>query len=416
MHEGQVIDRYEVVQRLGEGGMAQVWLVRHVTLGTRHALKVLTLSGKGLTERLVAEGRAQATLQHPNIVRVSDVIDVDGQPGLVMDYVDGPDLDHWIRDVRPSTLLAEEVFRGVLAGVMAAHRAGLVHRDLKPANVLMARDGDGRWCPKVADFGLAKAFAGDGPTAQKTRAGLPMGTPAYMSPEQIRDAAGVDERADIFSLGCILHELLTHERAFEGDDAITIFNHVLAGQRRPFQGPARLHTVVEGCLEPDRERRLPSCEAVSASLDGVRRPASTPTVDKRWLAAFAGVAALGVTGLGFAAVVGLGWWALSTEPADERAAPADAPEEQPADPNAPCAPGEGPVGWVQQTQLFGVRSGSTWRARRATDVRVNAAGREGHELVRCTLPAGAAAKVLVKEGPWLQLDGASLELPAPAGP
>ncbi|MCA9492747.1 MAG: protein kinase, partial [Myxococcales bacterium] len=133
LEPGDIIERYEVLRALGEGGMARVVLVRHTTLGTRHAIKVLTLTGPSLKERLVEEGRAQALLRHDNVVRVSDVLEVEGMPALVMDYVDGPDLGRWIGETQPDPETAERVFRGIVAGVAAAHRAGRIHRDLKPA-------------------------------------------------------------------------------------------------------------------------------------------------------------------------------------------------------------------------------------------------------------------------------------------
>ncbi|MEQ1508423.1 MAG: protein kinase, partial [Myxococcota bacterium] len=146
--DGETVERYTVASLLGEGGMAEVYLVHHVTLQTRHALKVLTLTGPTLHDRLVAEGRVQAQLRHSNVVAVTDVLDVKGMPALVMEYVDGPDLARWIRSHRPDAATAEALFRGVVAGVAAAHDAGHVHRDLKTANVLVATGPTGELVPK----------------------------------------------------------------------------------------------------------------------------------------------------------------------------------------------------------------------------------------------------------------------------
>jgi serine/threonine-protein kinase len=134
---GEIIDRYTVLSLLGEGGMAAVYAVRHNTLGSRHALKLLKIENEGIQRRLVAEGQVQASLRHPNIVSVTDVLIVDGQIGLLMEHIDGPALDAWLREHRPSQKDALALFRGILAGVSRAHRAGLVHRDLKPGNVLL---------------------------------------------------------------------------------------------------------------------------------------------------------------------------------------------------------------------------------------------------------------------------------------
>jgi len=140
---GTAIDRYDVVRLLGHGGMAEVYPVRHRTLGTSHALKLLTLSGRSIRDRLIEEGRVQARLRHPNLVAVTDVLDVDGAPGLLMEFVDGPSPDAWLSTQRPDPSEAERLFRGILDGVGRAHRHGVVHRDLKPSNVLLATDEDG---------------------------------------------------------------------------------------------------------------------------------------------------------------------------------------------------------------------------------------------------------------------------------
>ncbi len=270
LEPGRVLDRYTVVDELGRGGMAVVYRVRHNTLGSMHALKVLTLHGAGIRDRLVQEGRVQAGLRHLNIVAVTDVIDVEGSPGLVMEYIAGPSLEGWLLENRPEPAYAEALFRGVLAGVRRAHREGLVHRDLKPGNVLLEVTEEGV-IPKVADFGLAKALESDSGLT-RTRTGIAMGTPAYMAPEQIRDAKNVDERADVFSLGCILYELLVGTTPFEGPDVLSIFNSVCEGryisasERVPVS--RHLEQAIHGCLRVDRDRRIPNCEVLRTVLDG----------------------------------------------------------------------------------------------------------------------------------------------------
>src|SRR5690606_12548422 len=119
----------------------------------------------------------------------------------------------------------DEVARGVLKGVRAAHKAGFVHRDLKPGNILMARTDDG-FVPKIADFGLAKLVRGDGLSLSRTRTGAMMGTPAYMAPEQFRNAKEVDERADIYALGVILYELCAGRPPYEGDDLVELLDRI----------------------------------------------------------------------------------------------------------------------------------------------------------------------------------------------
>lgn len=266
---GRQVERYTVEAPLGEGGMAQVYRVRHGQLGTLHALKVLTLGHSSIRERFLHEGRVQATLHHPNVVAVTDVLEVDGAPALLLEFVDGPTLHDWI-DQPYDLATAERVFRSVVAGVQAAHAKGLVHRDLKPANVLMARI-EGEWVPKVADFGLAKAVEDGGHGT--TRSGIAMGTPAYMAPEQIRDAKRVDARADLFSLGCMLYELVCRRPPFEGEDLLELLTCVAAGEYAPPEDivpdvPERISAAIRGCLQIDPDERIGDCARLLRTLDG----------------------------------------------------------------------------------------------------------------------------------------------------
>jgi serine/threonine protein kinase len=235
------------------------------------ALKVLTITAPGVRERLVAEGKVQSQLNHPNVLRVLDVLDVHGTPGLLMDYVDGPELGDWIDETQPSLDEALRVFAGIAAGVRAAHEAGLVHRDLKPGNILMATGVDGEAIPKVSDFGLVKAVAGETLRKGATRAGMPMGTPAYMPPEQIRDASSVDGRADVFALGCILYELVAHERAFQGADTLSLYQAAREEAYLPLQTvrpevPDYVGDVVTQLLRADPEARFESVAEVLETL------------------------------------------------------------------------------------------------------------------------------------------------------
>jgi serine/threonine-protein kinase len=294
LEPGDVIDRFHVDAILGEGGMALVYRVRHRELGSEHALKVLTSNARQVRDRMLQEGRAQATLRHPNIVEVRDILDVGGNPGLLMELVEGPSLESWLESRRPTVAQSEQIFRAIVSAVAHAHARMLVHRDLKPANVLMARHGD-QWVPKVTDFGIAKILADDDPAARQTRSGVAMGTPAYMSPEQIRDAKNVDARTDVFALGCILYELVTGEAAFRRDDIASTFNASLSGSYKSPREldsavPDRIVQCIAGCLRTDREQRLPDCAAILAVLDGapvppIQEPAPggtlTPTVTRK---------------------------------------------------------------------------------------------------------------------------------------
>lgn len=265
LQSGTAVDRYDVEALLGEGGMAEVYRVRHRTLGSTHALKVLKLEVPGIRERLVQEGQLQATLRHANVVAVTDVVDIDGRPGLVMEYIAGPTLELWLRQHQPTLEETEELFLGILAGVARAHRIGLVHRDLKPGNVLLEETDEGV-IPKVTDFGLAKVLVEQGGIL-RTRSGVPMGTPAYMAPEQVRDASNVDQRADIFALGAILYELVVGVPPFDAPDALTIFGRLARGEYQPPEAlvptlPERFRRAIKGCLAIEREDRIPDCSAL----------------------------------------------------------------------------------------------------------------------------------------------------------
>ncbi len=287
LQPGEVVERYRVELTLGEGGAATVYRVRHTTLGTLHALKVLHVQHPTMRARLVDEGRIQARLRHENIVQVSDVIEVRGSPALLMEFVAGGSLaDRILRGGLPLDE-AESLFRGVVCGVAWAHAQDLAHRDLKPANVLLApRDPDAPgsgpdpWIPKVTDFGIARALGADGP--HRTRTGIGMGTPAYMAPEQGGDAASVDARADLFSLGVMLYELVTGQRPFTGPTPVDICLAARSGrfidptELRP-DLPPRLAAAIRGCLVPDRDARIPSCPALLAVLDGGPLPVAPPT-------------------------------------------------------------------------------------------------------------------------------------------
>ncbi|MEZ4318606.1 MAG: protein kinase [Myxococcota bacterium] len=263
---GTVIDRYTIEAVLGEGGMAVVYRARHNQLGSLHALKVLKLPTAAIQDRLLQEGRAQARLRHPNIVSVTDVVDVQGSPGLVMEFIGGVALDDFLRLRRLTLEQADDLARGIIEGVAVAHQAGLIHRDLKPGNILLDASAQ-RLVPKITDFGLAKLLDGGGGGQTETRSGMSMGTPAYMAPEQIESARDVDKRADVFSLGAILYELVGGERPFQGNSTLDVLNAVASGVRRPLSElveglPERMEVAIDGALKVDRDDRIANCDAL----------------------------------------------------------------------------------------------------------------------------------------------------------
>jgi eukaryotic-like serine/threonine-protein kinase len=273
---GSEVERYQVRAILGRGGAGTVYAVQHQTLGTHHALKVLHIASPVMRARFIEEGRIQARLRHDNIVHVSDVLDVGGHPGLLMDCVAGGSLAERLH-VAP-VHLADVIgwARDTVAGVQHAHAQRVTHRDLKPANVLLTHAEPGeRATARVTDFGLARVLGGGHPSL--TQMGSMLGTPAYMAPEQVLDPRGIDERADIFSLGVMLYQLSTGNRPFEGGNIEAIFAAARSGSYRPPADrvaalPAELCALIERCLSPDRDHRPGSCADLLEVLDRVDIP------------------------------------------------------------------------------------------------------------------------------------------------
>jgi serine/threonine protein kinase len=261
---GTHVDRYQVEALLGRGGMGEVYRVRHRELGTLHALKLLHTGGEELQARLVQEGRIQGGLQHPGVLRVTDLVAVEGRPALVLEYVEGCSLAELLERERLGPEQIDWLALRLLQAVAAAHRHGLIHRDLKPGNILLA-EVDGSVQPKVADFGLAKILS-DSERGLTATAAV-MGTPAYMAPEQYKDARRVDARADVFALGAILYEVVTGRRAFEGVSAPDILWKTVSGDFPPLrslapEAPEAWVRAIEGALVADPGARIPSAEAL----------------------------------------------------------------------------------------------------------------------------------------------------------
>jgi serine/threonine protein kinase len=203
--------------------MATVFLARHGALGNLVAIKVHTSTKPSIKGRFAREGRLQARLHHPNIVAVTDVLEMGDHAGLVMELVDGPSLSAFLRRYRPPVEDGVALFRGLAAGLAQAHDQGLIHRDLKPSNVLLAVD-DHRVLAKLTDFGLAKSLIDI--EEIRTRTGATLGTPSYMPPEQMRDASKVDHRADIYGLGCLLYTIVTGRPPHRGSDIFELLERI----------------------------------------------------------------------------------------------------------------------------------------------------------------------------------------------
>jgi hypothetical protein len=256
-----LIGRYRLLKEVGKGGMSKVYLAQHSELGTRHALKVITSPDPLVQKRLLREGHAQATLKSPHIAAVTDTVIVGGFVGLVMDYQNGGTLARRLRKSRLSIDQVDTIATQLLTGMAHAHDLGVVHRDLKPSNILFHDDGD-KELLRIADFGLVKLLDRDDPEPL-TETGIIIGTPAYISPEQIASSADVDQRTDVWALGCVLYEMLTGKKAFTGD-TMQILRDVTEGDVAPLPPniPKRMRDAVARCLEPDRENRLRTAQDV----------------------------------------------------------------------------------------------------------------------------------------------------------
>ncbi len=257
--------RYRIIALLGKGGMGEVYRADDLTLGQTVAMKFLpdeAASNEGLLERFRNEVRIARRVSHPNVCRVYDVGDVEGQTFFTMEYVDGEDLSSLLRRIgRLPGDKAVEIGRQLCAGLAAAHAKGVLHRDLKPANIML----DGRGQVVITDFGLA-GIADDirGPEVRS-------GTPAYMSPEQIAGTE-VTMRSDIYALGLVLYEVFTGKRAFAELKAGVVHGHGDRTPSRPSSVVKDLDPIVEKvilrCLETDPSSRPANALAVSAALPG----------------------------------------------------------------------------------------------------------------------------------------------------
>src|SRR5258708_2392131 len=222
---GQRIGHFEILEKLGAGGMGVVYKARDVQLDRLVALKMLAPAparDAALRSRLLREARAASALNHPNIVTIHEAGSADGVDFIAMEYVTGTTLAGRIPSHGMPLPEALATACSIAAALAAAHAAGIVHRDLKPANVMVRLDGT----VKVMDFGLAKALLPPTDEIQTTRTvgetavGAVLGTGPYMSPEQVEGKA-IDARSDIFSFGAMLYEMLTGHRAFQGESLIS---------------------------------------------------------------------------------------------------------------------------------------------------------------------------------------------------
>ncbi|MEA2696818.1 MAG: eukaryotic-like serine/threonine-protein kinase [Myxococcales bacterium] len=290
-------DKYRVDGLLGNGGMGMVFAATHLQLETRVAIKLLHAelsSTETAKTRLLREARATAKIKSANVARVLDVGTVEwGGLFIVMEYLDGEDLAAFLqKQPRLSPAQAVGFLLQACDGVRAAHALGIIHRDLKPSNLFVTKDASGAVIIKVLDFGLSKLVdpSTGSPVvtrggAQLTRPDSMIGSPAYMSPEQLKDPRAVDGRTDIWSLGVILFEMLSGARPFEAKTLPELCPLILSGQPRSLRElrpelPAELVAIVERCLQRDPAQRYRDVGALEKDLARFGPPGIGKSSDK----------------------------------------------------------------------------------------------------------------------------------------
>jgi Tol biopolymer transport system component len=318
---GTTVGPYEVLAHIGAGGMGEVWRARDKRIGRDVAIKVLPDSfapGDDRVLRFEQEARAAGALNHPGLVTIFDVGTTDGSPYIVMELLEGETLRDAIGEAPPAPLplrRAVDYTIQIASALAVAHEKGIIHRDLKPENIFITSDGR----VKILDFGLAK-LAEDAKDADGrhrtgrhlTSTGMVVGTPGYMSPEQVR-AQPLDYRTDIFSLGAMLYEMLGGRRAFDRDTAVETMNAVLKDEPPPLETnfSATLEAIMRHCMEKNPRERFQSARDLAFQLrmlpefqnsrtDNLRaipEPAKRPRLGTALVAA---VAMLALAGVGFA--------------------------------------------------------------------------------------------------------------------
>lgn len=272
-----LLGRYRVERVLGRGGMGIVVAARHLELGQLHAIKFLLpsmLEHSEIVERFLREARAAAKLHSDHVVRVSDVGRLpDGAPYMVMEYLEGRDLKALL--VRDGPLPVLDVVAYVLQvcdAIAEAHGAGIIHRDLKPANLFLVHRRGRAPCVKVLDFGISKHTGAE--EVDLTNTNVSLGSPLYMSPEQMSKFRKVDVRADIWALGVILYELLSGQSPFYGGSVMEVTARVLQDEPTPLRElrpevPDALDAIVMRCLRKQRDDRFANVEQLQAALQAL---------------------------------------------------------------------------------------------------------------------------------------------------
>ena len=279
------ISHYRIVSKIGAGGMGEVYLAEDTKLDRKVALKVLpaeVAQNADRMQRFIREAKAASSLNHPNIAHIYEIGEADGVSYLAMELVDGVTLREKIHGGKTDLRTLLKYLAQVADGLAKAHASGIVHRDLKPDNIMISSDG----FAKILDFGLAKlvesapqADTEDATAMMQPQLSMPgviMGTAGYMSPEQAKGKAAIDQRSDIFSFGCVLFEAATRQQPFTADSVIDTLHKIinapapLLRDLRP-DSPPDLQRVVRRCLAKDPEDRYQTIKDVSTELKEIRR-------------------------------------------------------------------------------------------------------------------------------------------------
>ena len=319
---GRTVSHYKIEEKLGQGGMGVVYRARDLTLGRNAAVKFLSseIADEHRRRRFQQEAQIASSLNHPNILAVYEAGTFEGQQYLVTEFVDGSTLREWIQRDKPSDKQILELLASIADALAVAHEAGIIHRDIKPENILVARAG----YAKLADFGLAKLIERPAPGEAAstildnvhTEAGAVMGTLPYMAPEQLAGKE-VGRRADVFSLGVVLYEVLVGERPFTAPTTAELSYAILHSPPKPFaerkpELAPEFDALFERALAKEPAERYQSTrdlvldlKRATARLGQPRREAQAPAQPRRSRAPIAAAVALAI-----AVAAGASWWSL----------------------------------------------------------------------------------------------------------
>ena len=262
----KTIGKYTITRKIGEGGMASVYEGIHEKLGTKVAIKILSpilARNPQLRQRFENEANFMASLSHPHITRVLDIEEQDETLAIVMELLEGEDLDDRVKRTGPlSNAEVKVIFTQVLNAFDYAHSKGIVHRDIKPANIFIDKNNQ----VKILDFGIAKIF---GTGNEMTQTGTQMGTPVYMSPEQVKGEKSIDHRSDIYALGITLYFILTGKAPYESaeESSFEIFTKIVNEPIPHLTNNSFFDTIIQKAVSKDRNERFQSVGEFRKSLN-----------------------------------------------------------------------------------------------------------------------------------------------------